>query len=231
MTELAAKDGCAGASGARPAGEGGPECGSRAEGSTVRLSCFLRQHRPVLPSELLDSSEQARSIVEDARLRAERIEADARARAKAEADDARRELIESASVEAAEVVARSLFWRRAYEKELRGAMITAVLAVAERVWGELGDDRSSVAARVALEIQRELETSVRPVFRVHPDDAGALRETGLDPTPDPALEPGDCVVETEGAVHDGRARVRASLALDALKGFLARGAPEVEHEP
>lgn len=204
---------------------------SEIESTEVSWSPLMKAAMPLVRREVLGAGDRARLILERARRDALMLLSEAESRAEERGREARREALETAMEDAAEIVARAEAFAREYQRTLQDQMIDAVLSVAERVWGDLGADRSEASARVARELRAEIPRCKVPRFRVHPDDVSALRGASLEPIADPSLRPGDCVAEVEGAVHDGRAVVRASLAVNALAAALGRSAKGVIDEP
>lgn len=197
---------------------------SRDEKSRTRAGhhCLLKGHSPLVASEVFDSGREAQAIIASALEEADRIVKDARAQAEGVVEEERTRAREVGKSQVAHEVARALSWGTQYEESLRGAMVDAVLAVAKRVWGDLEVERSNSVARVAREISDEVDPGQSARFRVHPHDRQALESIGLMAIADPALSPGDCVAEVGGLVHDARASVRASLALEDLALSLGR---------
>jgi len=185
-----------------------------------------RAFAPVVPGERLAATAHARAIVERARHEAEAIRAEALDAVHVAVASARARVLAETRAEAARRIAELDAVLAARRAELEVAAVEAVLAVAERVWREVPDDRSAAAARVAAELARDLDAATVLRARVHPKDANAVRTLGVAVVEDGGLAPGDCVLECTDGVRDARASVRARVAIEALASALGRAAPE-----
>jgi flagellar biosynthesis/type III secretory pathway protein FliH len=182
----------------------------------------VHRFRPVVPAEILDAEDAARAVLAAARSRAEALLAETEARVDAAVGEARLAAAEAVEAAAAERIAAAARVAAAHGQALRGALADAVLSVAERVWGDLGADRPAAVARVVGEVRREVEGRSAIKLRVHPADLEGVRGlAGITAVADPSLSPGDCVAEADGTIYDGRATVRAEVALEALAQALA----------
>lgn len=171
---------------------------------------------------LFDAAARARELVAAAELEAERI----RAAGRAERDRVRSEAAEAGRQEglgrAAAALAGVAAERERRLSGLAGEVASLALEVARTVLGQaLAADPAAVVA-LAERALREARERREVVVRVSPADAPALRGAegrlaallarapGLCLREDPALRPGDVVVETEAGTID--ARVEAQLA-------------------
>ncbi len=182
--------------------------------------------RARVPRPVVSARAEAAALLDRARAEAEAVRAaaldrvsvavaSARAEARAEADAA----LASEVAEACRGLAR---WRAAFE----AAAVEAALAVAGQVWRGAAVDWGAAAASAAEALAEGLAPGALLAVRCHPGDLAAVAATGLPARADAALAPGDCVVEVPGGVLDGRAAVRARLAVEALAAALGRGAPD-----
>jgi len=187
--------------------------------------------RARVPRQVISARAEAHAVLEGARAEAEALRtaaldrvsvavASARAEARAEADAA-------LARELAEARLGLERWRAAFE----AAAVEAAVAVAEQVWRGASVDRSAAAAAAAEALAEGLAPGAALAVRCHPGDLPAVAATGLAPTADRSLAPGDCVVEVPDGLLDARASVRARLAVEALAAALGRGAPDAGEAP
>ncbi len=132
---------------------------------------------------------------------------------------------------AAETLVRAAALRDRWLAEVQGEAVELGLDVARRLLGrELRADPGAVRA-LAVEALAAARGRRRVVLRLHPQAAAALAGAAADGAlaaaaavpsvgllPDPALDPGDAVVETEAGEVDGRLAARLSAVRAALVG-------------
>ncbi len=187
--------------------------------------CF----RPVVRKAVFDARAEAARIIGDARAEASLLLESATAEARDSAEAVRARALEEADREKAGAAVEAVEIIRRCEERLRPLMVDSVLAVAERVWVDMGEkvEKAEAAAVVAAELCSELRDKGPLRVQVHPDDRARVAELGAEVMSDPSLASGDCVVEAQDGVYDGRASVRARLAVDALASALGgRGRAE-----
>ncbi|MFK7985297.1 MAG: FliH/SctL family protein [Sandaracinaceae bacterium] len=174
--------------------------------------------RVIRGAEVRDAA--AMDAVEEATRILERARNDAEAHRERERAALREEAVAEADTRLA---ARHVELEARYQEErtaLRAEITTLSIAVAEKILASEASTRPELIATWVDEALSRVSRATAVTVRVHPDDVGrlALGEPNRA-VPDASLAPGDCVVESELGVIDGRLQVK----LDALREALGAG--------
>ncbi len=160
---------------------------------------------------VMQATDEARRLIEDAEAGASAIReahmAGLRAEAAADAQ---------AKLAAAHLTLEA---RYADEREnLRAQVNTLAVAVASRVLSSEVTARPELIGAWVDEALRRVSRARSVTVRVHPDDVARLPEAAAATIEaDPELARGDCVVESELGVIDGRLSVKLAALLHALE--------------
>lgn len=179
----------------------------------------------VASRDVIEADQRAKSILEHARIDAERIVAGARAEAHRLTASIREELVREADAR----VAAALLAVRAEDEALaersRQRIIDTAVVIAERVVsGELATD-PGIIARMATLALREARGARRVTFEANPLDAAALRaqletlglpEDAVSIEPRDDLTRGDLVLRTDLGTLDARLKPQLQRLADAL---------------
>ncbi len=163
-------------------------------------------------------------------IEAERIERAARE----EAHEASRERVLSETVAALEGIARALADPLASSiDDLEPELLALVEALARRVVSEELRTRPDLIQRVLSQALAQLPSRNHPLrVHVHPDQQAILqtyaeaRGESVLWIPDPAMEPGGCILESGPSRIDASIQARLRQAIDAIWGEVARPEPE-----
>ena len=178
-----------------------------------------------------DADLRVRDMVSRAEERARAVLAEAEAARERIAAEARAEGLREGEAKAAAALAAAASARDRLLADVEGEVVALALAVARRVLGRELAAPGAVAALASAALA-EARSRREVVLRVSPSDAGALRaaegalgavlaRAPLALREDPALAPGDVVVETEA----GRIDARIEAQLGALARALAEALP------
>lgn len=177
--------------------------------------------RGVLTAEWLRALESGREIVRQAEESAERIREDARQQGREEG----RAEIAATLVEARMIRARSV-------DAARGDLVRLSTEIARRLWSEARDLDPQHVIETCESAIDALHGARRLVVRAHPEDEVLLaglagrEDVPLRIEPDPGLERGECIVESDAATVDARIRTRIDALARAMDEVLARDGGE-----
>jgi type III secretion protein L len=186
----------------------------------------------LVPAAVHDADRRVREMIAAAEATASAI----RSAAEADRDRTVREAVEEGRrdglARAAAALATAAAERDRLLARVEPEVVALALAVARKVLGEELAARPDAVAALAARALAEARERREVVLRVSPPDAGAVRAaegrlaTVLARAPlvvreDPALRPGDVVVETEA----GRVDARVETQLELLARALAEGGP------
>ncbi len=184
-----------------------------------------------IPSEVWEARLRAQEVLAAAEAEAVRLRAGAEAEVAAAREAGEREGWARGLAEAAAEVLRGARERERLVAGCRDELVALARAMAERILRRevrVGED----AVRLAERGISELRGLRRVVLRVTPGDAAAASALPARVVPDPALAPGEVVVEAEGVRVDGRFQaqldeiVRALRETEATEGRDAAGPGE-----
>ena len=173
------------------------------------MARVIRSGARVVSRLEVQAAERAAAIVERAEQQAEALRA-----------SIHRQVTEQARDEArAELAALRIETDRARTDAIRAvrrSVETLAIAIARKLVEEdLVLNPTRVRATVDAALAR-IPRATRVVVRVHPSDVARL-DLAVELLPDPSLEPGDCVVESDLGQVDARLQTKLDRLLDALR--------------
>lgn len=191
------------------------------------LDRVVSSRRNLVKQKVGEARREAVQIVEDANL----IASETAARAELEAAQLRREALEQGREQSAsefnETLANAYQKRDATLRDIEPEVLKLAVKIAEKIIGrELQTDRKAIADMVAAAL-RNVRQQERLIIRVNPSDLATVEEfksslnhagraTFLDFEPDPKIQSGGCIIESEVGTVDARLETQLKILERAL---------------
>jgi type III secretion protein L len=188
----------------------------------------LEPGRKIVRAEELQVCLEAQGIIEAAREEAKRIVDEAQAEFERQSAAGFEEGVAAGRMEIAERMIESVNKTVHYVSGLEKSVVEIVMKALRRILGDMPErERVTQVVKSALAVAR---TQRSVVVRVHPADAEHVRArvdeitkpypnvSFLEVTPDPRLQPGGCILESEIGVIDASLEAQ----LQAIENSLSR---------
>lgn len=200
------------------------------------ISCLCRPGARRIPAQIWDAAAEARRRLESAAAEARALLEGAREEVLAVRERAAAEGREEGLATVTELLARAAHQRERLLARAEPELVELAFAVARRVLDGVAQRDRQVVVEVAARALEAVRQRKELTLRVHPDDAGAVREgeprlrerlagePWIAIVEDPSVGQGGVVVETEAGTVDAR----LATQLEALRhGMDESGGPAI----